>query len=127
MNKLNYTINLNKIIISFLIMLLLLSPCSVRNYLETALGIETTKTLNPNKYGVPQSLNNCVVWENAIQTNKTVTGKKQIQNKQARVLNEYFALFTFDDKDKSAFLKSRSSQQIIPYYILYKRLNVYDI
>lgn len=126
MYKLKETKIINKIIISLLVMLLLLSPCSVKNYLESTLGLETTKPLNPSKSNSSASLNYCVVLENAIQENEIASDKKQIKGKQIQNISSFLVLLKFDDKVNFKLSENNSSPQIIPYYILYKRLNVND-
>ena len=127
MNKLSGYNNSNKLVISLVVMLLLISPCSVRNYLQISFGVETNKPINPNKSNIPQAFNYSCSAENAVQTFNTSVSKKQLKENQIFYSNSYKSTFEFREIINASYSKGGVSKQSIPYYILYKRFKNYGV
>ncbi|UOX32828.1 hypothetical protein LXD69_12355 [Flavobacterium sediminilitoris] len=122
MNKLVKLNSITSIMIPLLAILLLIAPCSVRNHIETTLGVENTKPLNKNKATIPQT-SNCTSWENAVQKSGIEISKKEIKKDFILKSYNYFHSYSFNFLTNTFFLNSnRNSKISIPFYILYKRL-----
>ncbi len=104
-----------------LVILLLLSPCKVRNFIQAELGISQTEVLNKSQTTISQS--NC----------KTFEASKVVKNSSKKVFNqnEHQILtntnYHFDFKTPSSFKHSFNlnslrigKKQNIPLYILYQ-------
>lgn len=111
----------------FLGLLLLIAPCSVRNSLQHALGVKTTKTLNPSKTTIQQATDCCVTYNQA-EIVKVKLVKKDLKFKSfASGINQ----FSNSNIDRPAFFNpliwENQSTKHIYLYILYKRLMYYMI
>ena len=117
-NKMNSTLS-----IFGLVLLLLLSPCKVRNVIQTEFGIPQTKVLNKSQSTVSQS--NCQTFElsEALHT----TSKQTLQ--QSGFLIPETTRFDFTTRLlKSSFnFNTSGNQQVsgVPLYILYQNLKIY--
>jgi len=106
-------------------LLILLSPCKVRNYIQWELGVSQTQTLNKSQ-SVFSSLS-CAGFEIS-------TSEKSIYNKDLKVSKTlHKKVLTFELPDPNYYKESKVTlpldiQQIseIPLYILYKNLRVYS-
>ncbi len=127
MKKLKGDNIINKLVISLVVILLLISPCSVRNYLQISFGVETDKPINPNKSNVPQAFNYSCSAENAVQTFRSSVSKKQLKENQVAFSNSYKYTFEFEEISNASYSKGGVSKQSIPYYILYKRFKNYGV
>lgn len=103
-------------------LLLIIAPCSVRNFLQHELGLKPTKTLNPPKKTIEQSPDCCVIFSQA-ETASTQQAGHQLSFKSFATVTDRF-LDT--DIEHSAFFRllteQNTSHRNIPLYILYKRL-----
>lgn len=111
--------------IPLLALLLLVAPCSVRNQLETSLGLATTKPLNPAKSTATQTTF-CAIWENTSEKQNAPTFKKQEQLKIPVVSTANF-LRVEENKNTRHLVITKGSNWNPPYYILYKRLKIFDL
>lgn len=107
-----------------LIMLLLLSPCKVRNSIEFALGIPQTKVSNRNIATV--SNNSCSVYEvrNAKVSVSQPTKPKPplltvtISSNDGKIIGVFNPTFTRNERWEE-------SASPVPYYLLYQNFKVY--
>lgn len=107
-----------------LVLLLLLSPCKVRNYIQAELGIPQTKV--PNKSKVTISNSNCNTFE--IIESALASSKPSIQYLSDLAINNVnFTLNTIDFTEKSINSYKRRNQFVscTPLYILYQNFKVY--
>ncbi len=107
-----------------LILLLLLSPCKVRNYIQAELGIPQTEVSNKSKTTINET--NCNTFE-AFQ-NDFSSSKKPIQHLPYLAVNNLiFSLITNGFNKKSFYYLKRRNHSVspIPLYILYQNLKVY--
>lgn len=111
--------------IPLLAMLLLVAPCSVRNQLETSLGLATTKPLNPAK-STPTQTAFCAIWKNTSEKENAPTFKKQAQLKIPVVSTASF-LSVSENNNTRHLVITKGSNWNRPYYILYKRLKIFDL
>ena len=106
-----------------LVLLLLLSPCKVRNFIQAELGIPQTKVLNKSLSGISQS--NCQSFE----ISKTVQPISETAFQQPAFLIPETSRFDFTIYlFKHSFnLSTSQSKQVtdVPFYILYQSLKVY--
>lgn len=109
-------------IVSFLIILLTISPCSVRKSLQHAFGIKITNTLNKSNTTI-QDCSQCNFEYNLIQNSKVENDHENtlnfssailIQNHQTYYLSFPITFFTLN--------AASEKNNPIPLYILYKRL-----
>ncbi len=106
----------------FLGLLLLIAPCSVRNSLQHALGVKTTKTLNPSKTTIQQATDCCVTYSQAEIVNVQLV-KENLKFKSFATGINQFSNFSIDRPAFFNLLNSENkSKKDIPLYILYKRL-----
>ncbi|MGE5942935.1 MAG: hypothetical protein ACM31G_01220 [Flavobacteriales bacterium] len=107
-----------------LAVLLLLSPCKVRNYIQAELGLPQTQVLNKSQSTISQS--NCQTFEvsDAVQT---IT-KPTLQQSHVIIPETYRLVFTPDLFKQSIHpITSRNhSVSFVPLYILYQNLKVYS-
>lgn len=122
MNRLSVINNTKTLVIPLLAVLLLLAPCSLRNNLENNLRIASTKPLNPNKTANTCSVN-CSITVNTAQKQRSAFSKKEF----TKFSNDNFALFTSVNKGTAIFVEVIIPNASPPYYILYKRLKIYDL
>lgn len=117
-NKMNSTLS-----IFGLVLLLLLSPCKVRNFIQAELGIPQTRVLNKSQSTISES--NCQTFEfsETIQTTKPNFQQSDFLISEAS--HFYFDSYLF----KNSFnLNTSRTQQVsdVPLYILYQNLKVYS-
>lgn len=108
-----------------LVLLLLLSPCKVRNSIQAELGIPQTNALNKSQSVISQS--NCQTFEFS-QVVQTIS-KSTVEQAYIPIILEGCSFGLILKKNKHSFLlnKSRSTQATdVPYYILYQNLKVYS-
>ena len=105
--------------------LLLTAPCSMRNNLESSLEIATTKPLNPIKTANNFS-NYCSIIENTSEKRETQEVKNNILKKIQSVAS-ISVDYSYDSEIKDYIPSSKESSWIPPYYILYKRLKIFDL
>ena len=120
--------NINKVntILSIfgLVLLLLLSPCKVRNFIQAELGVPQTKVSTKSQSTISQS--NCKTFERS----ETIKTNSKISVQQALFLD--FEAYRFDFITylvKPSFnLNTSQSQQAtdVPFYILYQNLKIYS-
>lgn len=107
-----------------LVLLLLLSPCRVRNFLQSELGIPQTEVSNKNITTVNST--NCTTLENSetvFSIAKTVT-----HNLLSLAINNVdfaFDVIHFTTKSASFYFTRNSSVSVVPLYILYQNFKVY--
>ena len=111
--------------IPLLALLLLVAPCSVRNQLETSLGLRTSKPLNPLKTTASQS-SFCAIWQNTSEKENASSSKKQAEIKISVVKTVAF-FSTSENQDTKFLVINKGSNWTPPYYILYKRLKIFDL
>lgn len=104
-----------------LALLLLLSPCKVRNFFQTELGIPQTTVLNKSQSVISQS--NCKTFE----VFKTVS-KPTFQHPDSPISEASRFDFPIYLLKYSFNLNTSRSQQVsdVPLYILYQNLKVYS-
>ena len=113
------------IVIIIMTFLLLIAPCSFRNNVESTLEIAATKPLNPSKsVNIPATF--CIDSENTIEKKGTHISQKQIQKKYPLIVSTNFDHTTGSKKTHYLQLKKRSNWTPA-YYILYKRLKIFDL
>ena len=113
------------IVIVIMAFLLLIAPCSVRNNVESTLDIAATKPLNPSK-SVNTTITLCIDWENTVEKKDTHLSKKQIQKKYPLLVSNNFDHNT--GTKKTHYLQLKKAPNWTPaYYILYKRLKIFDL
>lgn len=117
--------NISSILSIFgLALLLLLSPCQVRNFIQAELGIPQTKVLNKSQSTISQS--NCRTFEipETIQTNS----KPIFQLPDFLISEAYHFEFTINLLSHSFILNPSRNQLVsdVPLYILYQNLKVYS-
>ena len=113
------------IVIVIMAFLLLIAPCSVRNNVESTLDIAASKPLNPSK-SVNTTITFCIDSENTVEKKDTHLSKKQIQKKYPLVVSNNFDHTTGSKKTHYLQLK-KGSNWTPAYYILYKRLKIFDL
>jgi len=107
-----------------LVLLLLISPCKVRNSIQAELGIPQTKVLNTSQSAI--SLSNCQTFELS-ETVQTIS--KPTLNQCDFLISEASRFdFTIYLLKHSFNLHTSRSQQAtdVPLYILYQNLKVYS-
>ncbi|CDF79300.1 conserved hypothetical protein [Formosa agariphila KMM 3901] len=107
-----------------LVLLLLLLPCKVRNFVQAELGVPQTKVLNKSQSTISQS--NCQTFEfsETIQS----TTKPSVQQPDV-LISEAFHFDLTSYLFKHAFkLQTSRNQEVsdVPLYILYQNLKVYS-
>ncbi|OYX28201.1 MAG: hypothetical protein B7Z06_02250 [Flavobacteriales bacterium 32-35-8] len=107
-----------------LAVLLLLSPCKVRNYIQAELGLPQTQVSNKSQSIISQS--NCQTFEvsDAVQT----IAKPTLQQSYFLISDTYRLVFTPDLFKQSIHpITSRNHKvSLVPLYILYQNLKVYS-
>jgi len=101
-------------------MLLILSPCGVRNSIQEILEVETTQTFNKSK----SSVSHCNTQLNesfAIQLENRSANHAQVS---IWLLLVFIGLIPFaaNQKHSTLYLLPISKEVKVPFYILYKRL-----
>ncbi len=107
--------------ISGLILLLLLSPCKVRNYIQAESGVPQTRLLNKNQSTISQS--NCQILK-AYQT----VSKPTIQQPDFTISEAYSFELIINPLKYSYTERLSRSQQVsnVPLYILYQIFLIYS-
>tara|TARA_Y100000815_G_scaffold247238_1_gene247529 strand:+ start:1129 stop:1506 length:378 start_codon:yes stop_codon:yes gene_type:complete len=107
-----------------LVLLLLLSPCKVRNFIQAELEIPQTKVLNKSQSTVSQS--NCQTFEFS-ETIQTIT-KPNFQQSDFLIAEYSHIDYTTFLLRYSFNLNTSRNQQVsdVPLYILYQNLKVYS-
>ncbi len=107
-----------------LVLLFLLSPCKVRNYIQSELGIPQTKVLNKSQSTISQS--NCLNFD-VFEIVQSVS-KLTIQQPDLFVYESFNFGFTPDLLNLSFYPISSRNQtvSVIPLYILYQNFKVYS-
>lgn len=107
-----------------LLLLLLLSPCKVRNFIQAELGVSQTKVLNKGQATISQS--NCLTFD-VSDTIQTIS-KPTIQQTYFAVLEAYsFGVAIKPVKHSFASKPSRGQLPLdVPLYILYQNIQVYS-
>lgn len=105
-----------------LAVLLLLSPCKIRNFIQEQLGVPQTEVLNKSQSTISQS--NCVTF----QTSKTIQTLSKPTFKQASLqISEYHTFECTTNLVKHSFISDTLRKQRVsnvPLYILYQNLKV---
>ncbi|MDO7174216.1 hypothetical protein [Mariniflexile sp. AS56] len=107
-----------------LALLLLLSPCKVRNFIQAEVGIPQTEVSNKIKTAFSNA--NCNLYE--VATGVLVPEKYSVQSVSDFVLSDFSFTYTEWDASRSAVHsgKTRShSVSAVPLYILYKNFKNY--
>lgn len=106
------------------VLLLLLSPCKVRNFIQAELGVPQTKVLNKSQSAISQS--NCQTFEIS-ETVQTIS-KPTFKQSGFLISEAYHFDFTIYLLRHSFSLSTSRSQQVtdVPLYILYQNLKVYS-
>jgi hypothetical protein len=103
-------------------LLLIIAPCSVRNFLQHELGVKPTKTLNPPKKTIEQSGDCCTIFNRAETVNARDVGH-QLSFKSFAPLADQFSSARIGHSSFFRLLAAQNTtHQNIPLYILYKRL-----
>ena len=113
------------IVIIIMAFLLLIAPCSFRNNVESTLDIAATKPLNPSK-SVNTPITVCIDSENTIEKKGASLSQKQFQKKYPLVVADNFDHTAASKKPHYLQLKKETSWTPA-YYILYKRLKIFDL
>lgn len=107
-----------------LVLLLLLSPCKVRNFIQAELGLPQTNALNKSQTSI--STTSCVAFEVTEANNSSSTSDTKTSDNLAN--DEYFAFhFPAQSKIKNTHRISKSKLiPSLPLYILYQNIQVYS-
>ncbi|WP_339885144.1 hypothetical protein [Polaribacter vadi] len=107
-----------------LVLLLLLSPCKVRNFIQAELGLSKTEVLNKSQLPITQS--NCQTFEvsQTVQTISEITFQPSnflIPEASRFHITKYLLKHSFN-------LNTSKSQRAtdVPFYILYQNLKIYS-
>lgn len=107
-----------------LVLLLLLSPCKVRNFIQAELGVPQTNVLNKSQTTL--SSTSCVAFDVVeINHSSSTSGTKKLDN----LANDEFFAFHFPVLSKIApHIRISKSKLIpsLPFYILYQKFQVYS-
>ncbi len=111
------------LLVSGLILLLLLSPCKVRNFIQAELGIPQTEVTNKSQSTLSQA--SCEIFET--QTAHQTASESPIQLPDGNA-EEWTFQFVGNSKKKEVLPNPISAQRApnIPFYILYQNLLVYS-
>ncbi|APY10080.1 hypothetical protein BWZ22_01995 [Seonamhaeicola sp. S2-3] len=107
-----------------LVLLLLLSPCKVRNFIQAELGYPQTKVLNKSQTTV--STTNCLVFDATEINNSSSTSFTKALD---FFINEELFTFYFpiQSKANNTLLISKSKLiPSVPLYILYQNIQIYS-
>ena len=107
-----------------LVLLILLSPCKVRNFIQAELGVPQTKVLNKSQTTISHS--NC----QSIEVSESIQADVNSSVQQPDLLNantyRFELIFVFS---KQFLTQSTSSSKLVadvPLYILHQRFQVYS-
>lgn len=107
-----------------LVLLLLLSPCKVRNFIQAELGVPQTKVLNKSQTTI--STTSCVTFDVAEINHSSTTSVKKVLD---FFVNEKLSTFHFPIQPKVDNTLRISKTELIPsipLYILYQNIQVYS-
>lgn len=107
-----------------LVLLILFSPCKVRNYIQAELGIPQTKVTNKSQSTISQS--NCQTFEVAATIQKT---SKPTLRQSGFLTAETYRLETTVKSLHQSYSPCSSesnSTSVVPLYILYQNLKIYS-
>lgn len=107
-----------------LALLLLISPCKVRNSIQTELGVPQTKVLNKGQSSISQS--DCQTFE--VSDAAETTAKPNFKHLDFLISEVHYSEFT-TSLLKHYIIPSPSRNQLvsdIPLYILYHNLKIYS-
>ncbi|WP_053977130.1 hypothetical protein [Mangrovimonas xylaniphaga] len=109
-----------------LMLLLLLSPCKVRNYIQSEFGLATTEASNKSKSTLGKST--CSDFEIA----KTILASSKEKTAKDRLANTAMASFSqklwASETDNKVFVSSETKAPLgtsVPLYILYRNFKNY--
>lgn len=122
-NKLKIKATYTPFLIVGMVLLFLISPCKVRNYIEAELGVAQTKVLNKNQSTATTS--NCLTFENSevYKTSLKKYSPKFIFFKKNTPQTP--STLTAYKKNYKKFFRGNKQSSSIPLYILYKNLKIY--
>ncbi len=104
-----------------MLVLLVISPCPVRNSIQRLAGVETTKTLNRSKSSISEK-HECLLELVKTELHQSFTDVEKIDG-PVGIQNECPQFFcTKQNIHLSYILKKKKTDDGIPLYILYKRL-----
>lgn len=107
-------------------LLLIISPCSVRNILQNDFGLKTTKTPNQSKTAFHKT-SNCCVYYDLSKIIKDEQVKKNYKFTSSTLLGSQILNFSIPHSCELTLLTwGKSTENDIPLYILYKKLKVFD-
>jgi len=107
-----------------LVLLLLLSPCKVRNYIQSELGITQTKVLNKSQSTISQS--DCQTFDVSETVQKI---SKQTLQQSDLITSEIFRLegnFESFYRPRYSCPSRKNSTAVVPLYILFQNLKIYS-
>lgn len=108
-----------------LVLLLLLSPCKVRNFIETQLDLPPTEATNKSLSSFNNS--NCTSFE--ITKTSTTTAKSSVQFVPAIAENKVLFVFTtavdYTPKSTNHYTNKEQSHSLVPLYILHQNFKAY--
>lgn len=107
-----------------LVLLLLLSPCKVRNYIQAELGIPTTEVASKNQTTVSNTTCSAFELSEAV----VISSKVVIQSVVASEVKEITSTLPSSEGTSVSndfYGKRTHSRSPIPYYILYQNFKVY--
>lgn len=99
----------------------MLSPCKVRNLIQSELGFTQTKVGNKSKSTVGTS--NCSIYE--VATNTIVKKKSQSQQTPSITINSNFVVSRIPTTHSQSYQASNHSTATVPLYILYQNFKDY--
>ena len=107
-----------------LVMLLLLSPCKVRNFIQAELELPQTETLNKSQATITPS--DCLAFENS--DSIEIASKLRIQSNKFLISKVSFLDFELYLPKSKLNLRASSRPKIIdvPLYILFQNPKVYS-
>lgn len=126
--KENNSISKNKSLLSILglVLLLLLSPCKVRNYIEAELHIPQTEVVNKGITTVTSS--SCLSTDNI--KNTVTVSKFSLEFAPALLFYKFNKAFNtaidFTPKSLNNFSSKNESVVFVPLYILHQNFKVYS-
>ncbi|WP_366184404.1 hypothetical protein [Flavobacterium ovatum] len=107
-----------------LALLLLVSPCKVRNFIQAELGVPQTKVVNKNQTTFSNS--NChtvAIAEKTFDTTKPST--PFLPTLTAKITHFYFSGVDYINRSTPPYKTRNHSTSVAPYYILFQNLKIY--
>lgn len=105
-----------------MVLLLLISPCSVRNYVQSSFGVSKTEVNNKSKTTLSSS--NCV----SLKTDADFLSQLNTNFQYLLPENSFSSLkklFFKHQKDTYSYYKKYLSNSKIPLYILFQNIKIY--